>query len=86
MSRHGIPAKDSKYQVVVGWDAPMRTYFAHVRDLNTGRRDPTLILWLGGTSDEIQSVSLLSTKLQDYATISDSMVETLWEDKRLRRM
>lgn len=90
MSMHEIPARDSKYEVVVGWDQPMNTYFAHVKDTTISEGDEEerdlIVLWLGGTFDEILTVSLLSTKLYEYAEITGEMVRTLFEDKQLRRM
>ncbi|WP_234729388.1 hypothetical protein [Acidocella facilis] len=32
MSRYTIPSFNPRFEIVVGWDWPMRTYFAQVLD------------------------------------------------------
>jgi hypothetical protein len=79
MSRHDIPARDSKYTVVVGWDRPMRTYFAHVKD-TTLDEDEEMVLWVGGLFDEVKTVEALAEAIEGYADLTLGMAATLVED------
>lgn len=81
MSRHDIPARDPKFTVTVGWDRPMRTYFAHVRDPSLDE-DDEMVLWVGGTFDEVKTLDELVAAVHPYADLSEDMVTKLFYDKQ----
>jgi len=67
VSRYEVPAKDVNHNVVVGWDAPLNTYFAHVidtlKDEDDRGRD---VLWIGTTPGEIFDVAVVVRQVQPY--------------------
>jgi len=81
MSRHDIPARDSRYTVVVGWDRSMRTFFAHVKDPSLDE-DEEMVLWVGGYFDEAPTVQDLMAAVEPYADIGEEMATKLWHDKQ----
>jgi hypothetical protein len=81
MSRHDIAARDTKYTITVGWDRPMRTYFAHVKDW-TLDEDEEMVLWVGGLFDEVKTVTHLAEAIARYADLTDEMVATLLVDRQ----
>lgn len=76
--RHRPEARDG-YDVVVGWDPPLNTYFAQVAQ--GGRVEDVeswdLILWAGGEYGEIQTVDQLKTITAPYAQLSENDVRHL---------
>ena len=49
MSRRDWISFSDRYEIIVGWDAPLRSYFAQVEDLVLARQgeDDTLVVWVG---------------------------------------
>lgn len=82
MSRYTIPSFEPHFQIVIGWDWPMRTFFAQVLDMTKqpGEEGFTRV-WVGGTFDEIQSPEALRAPIAAYADITDDMVATLHADR-----
>lgn len=97
MSRHTIRAKTpERHEITVGWDRPLRTFFAHVHDRDILRRidaeeiseddeDP-IILWVGGKHGECPTVEELAQRLEPYADIPAEIRAVLAEDKTQNRM
>lgn len=69
-------------EVVVGWDEPLRTFFAIVEDFSREETDEqdTVLLWLGTTYDEIKDISELQRLLAPYATVPDDIVRQCQQD------
>jgi hypothetical protein len=82
MSRHTIPARDSKHSVTVGWDPPLQTYFAHVKDWTRDEEDE-MVLRVGGWFGEVQSVSALAVAILGYADLLPAMAQTLASDRQM---
>ena len=82
MSRYTIRSFNPNFQIVIGWDWPMRTYFAQVLDVTKqpGEEGFTRV-WVGGTFDEIQSPEALRTPIAAYGDITNEMVATLRTDR-----
>jgi len=80
MSRYDITPRDPRYTVVVGWDGPMRTYFAHVKDPSLDEEEE-MVLWVGGLFDEVKTVTELAKAIARYADLSFDMVATLLVDR-----
>ena len=55
MSRYAIQPFESKFEIVVGWDWPMRTYFVQVLDTDAIEREDRFRVWIGTSFDEIQA-------------------------------
>ena len=62
MSRYTLQSPYANLEIVVGWDAPLNTYFCVVEDLSLEPEedddeeiDP-ILFWIGTKYDEIDSV------------------------------
>ena len=53
ITEYKVPSK-SRYDVVVGWDPPLRTFFVKVYDLSIDDADEQFIVWEG--SDPIHPI------------------------------
>jgi hypothetical protein len=80
MSRYPIPAHDRRYQVVVGWDGPLETYFAQVFDTTQDDDDTACVLWEGHALRAIATVEALHTCLRPFATIPSAIIAQLRHD------
>lgn len=88
MSRHVIRDDDS-YEIAVGWDPPLRTYFAQVYDKEAFREalegnahaDEVLTVWIGGKEPWIKEPEGLIVALAPYVKLDDEMLLTLREDQ-----
>lgn len=88
MSRHVI-RKDDSFEVVVGYDGPLKTFFAQVYDVKATREaekddplaDEVMVLWEGVKPDEIASVHDLAKLVEPYALITEDMFATLYLDR-----
>ena len=78
MSRYQIPASRPEHDIVVGWDPPLNTLFAHVTDMTKDEDDDGLdVLWIGCTLNEIHDVDELIKKIRPYAYMSHQDWSTL---------
>jgi hypothetical protein len=81
MSRYRIPAENPQYEVIVGWDDPLETYFATVFDTTVDEdEDDACVLWVGGALRALPTVALLQEALQGYAAIPEEVVVQLHHD------
>jgi hypothetical protein len=81
MSRHNIPAFDKRYEIVVGWDWPMRTYFAQVHDNETIDDENGVPVWIGTSFDEILTPEELAEPLAAYGALTDHVIAILHADR-----
>jgi hypothetical protein len=81
MSRHNIPAKLPQYSAVVGWDAPLMTFFAQVEEENPADEDDAVVLWLGGQDREYTRAEDMIEPLAPYAELTPDTIETLRADR-----
>ncbi len=81
-SRNTIPPRQSGLTVVVGWDNPLRTFFAQVdrQQDDDDPRDPTL-LWVGCAPGEILRAEALVQPLAPYAELTDAHLAKLRADR-----
>jgi hypothetical protein len=81
-SRNTIPARAPGVNVVVGWDNPMRTFFAQVerQQEDDDPRDP-IILWLGSSSGEVLRPEDMIAPLAPYAELTEEDLEELRADR-----
>ena len=68
MSRHTIPNNTRPDDtLVVGWDAPLATYYAHRHQAAADPYDePTEVFWVGETPCELPTVQDLMTALAEH--------------------
>ncbi len=87
MSRSTIPAHTARYHVVVGWDAPLATFFGEVWDRTVPDEDDdeACVLWAGAALGALPTVAALQACLQAYATIPADVVAQLHRDRTTSR-
>jgi hypothetical protein len=83
-SRNIIAAREPGLNVVVGWDNPMRTFFAQV-DRQQEDDDPgdPIILWLGSSPGEVLRPEDLVAPLAQHAELTDANLEKLRADRAI---
>ncbi len=75
-SRRQIPGKRPELAITVGWDNPLRTYFAQV-----DRVDGSCILWVGSEVRECPTAEALVVPLAPYVDLQPEMIEQLRADR-----
>lgn len=84
MSRHTIPGHHPGLVITVGWDNPLRTYFAVVEQEPLEAMpedDPEPVLWVGATPGEITCLQVLALHLEPYATLTAAQRASLAADR-----
>ena len=94
MSRH-IVRDDDEYEVVVGWDPPLQTFFAIVTDAKIAKQiddaiaagspldpEPDPIVWWDGASGEYRSLADLLPPLLPFVLLTDETLQQLAADQR----
>lgn len=56
MSRHVIPTEEGRSEVIVGWDAPMGTFFGQVFGPDTPDGEENMIAWIGYQMRQVTTV------------------------------
>jgi hypothetical protein len=79
----------STYSLAVGWDEPLRTYFAQVMNYAKVRDDDCVIAWVGGSppyyaelDDMMRAVNAAITGTLPAITLSKDMQAMLTKDKK----
>jgi hypothetical protein len=87
MSRYTIPAHETRYHVVVGWDAPLATFFGEVWDRTVPDEDDetACLLWAGAALGALPIVDALQACLQAYATLPAALRTQLHQDRTTSR-
>ena len=84
MSRHVLRPVNPAHSVTVGWDRPLRTFFAQVIDETADEdSDGWTVLWIGCTYEEVPRPELAVKAVEGYAMISPELVQELrdeWAD------
>ena len=82
MTRYKINSK--QYSIHVGYDQPLRTFFATVEDLNlpNDEDDNYLLLWIGRNYDEIRTCAELAQQIAQYCSIPYKIITKLENDSR----
>ena len=82
MSRYTIAPFDPRFEIVVGWDWPMRTYFAQVLDNENPEDDENYArVWIGTSFDEIQTPEELHAAIAAYGNMPDDIIQDLRDDR-----
>lgn len=80
MSRHTIRGREPHLKIVLGWDAPLSTFFTQVWDERTGPQG-TLLLWTGCRPADVPTVDRLADSLEPFVTLAPDMREQLARDR-----
>lgn len=84
MSRYSLKPlahRSDLFEVAVGWDAGLCTYFAIVFGLPDAHCDPAILSWQGRLPDQLPTVSALITAVRDCAEVSPELLQILIADK-----
>jgi hypothetical protein len=85
MSRYSLkplPHRGDLFEVAVGWDAGLGTYFAVVFGVPESNSDPAIISWQGRLPGQLPTVSELVSAVRDCAEVSPELLQNLATDKR----
>lgn len=91
MSRHTLRCDDT-YEVVVGYDSPLDSYFVQVYDVLEGKAadDDVLIVWRGTDPNEITDPREALAHLKEYVDASaeewESLAQVLEGERTNRQM
>lgn len=80
MSRYVLQAKNPQFECVVGWDAPLETFFAQVLD-PAAKEENEFIGWWGGSLREIENARELVALMKEYAEIPEEILSRLEKDQ-----
>lgn len=81
MSRHDVESRDPRFQITVGWDNPLNTYFAQVEDTEAEDEDDPVVVWVGTSHGEIQAPEALQGFVAKYGNIPEDILEDLRADR-----
>ncbi len=82
MSRHDLQPFDPTYDIVVGWDPPMHTFFAQVLDTKADEAHANYeVLWIGTSHGEVLDPAAVIAAVRPFATIPDDLCRTLQVDR-----
>lgn len=87
MSRYSLkplPHRADLFEVVVGWDPSLSTYFVIVFGVPRHGPEPEVRHWCGCIPRQISCVEDLRREVQDYATIEPKFISQLKDDKSIR--
>ncbi len=81
MSRHFMTPKNPHHEIIVGWDAPLGTYFVQVFD--TGIDETAIeapVATVGQTLGEVRCVDRILQVVALHATVPEGLRDTLIAD------
>lgn len=84
MSRYSLkplPGHPDLFEVAVGWDAGLDTYFIMAFGAPDAAREPAVRLWRGTILREITSTGVLLSITRSFAEIPDGLAATLHLDR-----
>lgn len=87
MSRHQIVTEP--FEVVVGWDGPLQTFFIEVsKPAKDGDETEEALLWLGRQKGELPTVAHLKAALTSHAAVTShaELTEYLWQHLQKEKM
>lgn len=85
MSRYSLkplPERSDIFEVAVGWDAGLGTFFVMVFGVADADRDPDVWHWRGGQPMQIVTVEELQAEVLPYAELPMELVSRLRGDQR----
>ena len=82
MSRYNLtlkPGVDQNISVTVGWDCPLRSFFAQVHE-EVPDSDPKTLLEIGNNYDEIKDIEVIQEAIAPYAELPKDIAVELVKD------
>lgn len=87
MSRYSLkplPERSDIFEVAVGWDPGLGTFFVMVFGVAHAGRDPDVRHWRGGQPRQIVTLEELQAEVLPYAELPMELVSRLRGDRRNR--
>ena len=83
MTRYSIDPFSGRFEITIGWDRPLNSFFAQVHDLEVSDDDEgdPVVVWVGATHSEILTPEALQLHIARYGTIPDEIMQTLRADR-----
>lgn len=82
MSRHDLIPFQPAHEVVVGWDPPLRTFFAQVLDTAAEERgDAYEVLWIGARFREVLDPAIVIVSVAPFAAVPADLLGQLARDR-----
>lgn len=82
MSRITIPLSPPYASCVVGYDPPLRTFFAQVYQRRGARGPTTLVRWIGTDLQELPTIEALIAAVADVVTLPADVQRQLRHDQQ----
>ncbi len=85
MSRYSLkplPHRSDIFEVAVGWDPGLDTFFVMVFGVVEADHDPEVLHWLGGQPRQIATVEELEAEISPYAELPMELGRHLRNDQR----
>ena len=79
-----LPRRSDLYEVAVGWDPALETYFLVVFGAPIHGLEPEVRHWSGGRPRQISNVEDLRQEVKDYATLEPKVISQLQADQTMR--
>lgn len=89
MSRYSLKPLAERadvFEVAIGWDPGLGTYFAIVFGVPETDSDPAVLSWQGRMPGQIRSVAALGDAIADCAQIPADVYSRLVEDGHISRL
>jgi hypothetical protein len=80
MSRYELDARKPRYQVFVGWDRPLSTYFLQVYDSQAKNPDSQPFTWLGADGKYLDFTDL-TRAVEPFAELPLDIATKLCSDR-----
>ena len=84
MSRYSLkplPHRSDVFEIAVGWDDGLVTYFIIAFGVPEARREPAILLWRGTSLRDITSTGVLLAIARTFAEIPDDLAAKLHFDR-----
>lgn len=88
MSRYSLkplPERPNLFEVAVGWDAGLDTYFITVFGTPEVQREPEVRLWRGNVWRDLADTQELITIAEQFAMVPADLAVTLERDRNAER-
>jgi hypothetical protein len=73
---------EPRYEIVIGWDNPLESFFVQVWDKASDEEEP--VLWMGVKPGEVATVEALAALVRPYGEIPGAILARLREDVAAR--
>jgi len=80
MSRH-VVREDEAFQVVIGWDPPLQTFFVQVHDQTEPDEEKRTIVFEGTRPGQFEQPWDVKRRVKQWVNLDDTLLITLRHDQ-----